>query len=42
VGGGLYIVSGGAVCLDQATLDAIFANFADTADSDIFGAYALC
>jgi hypothetical protein len=32
--GGLYIVSGGSVCLDQATLDAIFANFADT-DFDI-------
>jgi hypothetical protein len=39
-GGGLY-VAGGSLCLDQATLDAIFGNFADSYP-DVFGPYTLC
>lgn len=42
IGGGVYFASGGSVCLDAATLDAIFGNVASTSDDDVFGDFTTC
>jgi hypothetical protein len=42
VGGGAYFGSDGSVCLDAATLAAIFGNFASTSDDDVFGDFMIC
>ena len=42
MGGGAYLANGGDVCLDAATLDALFGNLASTSNNDLFGDFALC
>jgi hypothetical protein len=42
IGGGVYFATGGLVCLDAATIDDIFANFASTSNDNIFGAFTIC
>jgi hypothetical protein len=42
VGGGAYLVAGGTVCLDAATLAAIFGNLASTSDANVFGGFTIC
>jgi len=42
MGGGAYFESGSIVCLDSATLAAIFGNLASTSDDDVFGDFTIC
>jgi hypothetical protein len=41
-GGGLYLASGGTVCLDSYTVKHIFKNTASTSDNDVFGGFTIC
>jgi hypothetical protein len=42
IGGGTYFEAGSIVCLDAASLDAIFGNLASTSDDDVFGDFTIC
>jgi hypothetical protein len=42
VGGGAYLVAGGIVCLDDATLLPLAGNLASTSNDDIFGVVTIC
>jgi hypothetical protein len=41
-GGGLYLASGGTVCLDVFTSTHISGNAASTSDNDVFGVFTIC
>jgi hypothetical protein len=42
IGGGAYFATNGDVCLDAATLDALFGNLASTSNHDLIGDFTVC
>jgi hypothetical protein len=42
VGGGVYLATGGNVCLDDATLLTLVGNLASTRNNEVFGVFTIC